>query len=78
MAHYQIETVPMPRSMPWARRPNPITATLLELEVGQSIKVPDGDPFWRISLVTNMNQHHKPRHWFKVTEADGHRIYRDA
>lgn len=73
---YKIETVPMPKAT-WSRRSNPLLKTLREMDVGQSLWVPEKDKFYRDSIVGNLNQTDKPKHFFKVTERNGVRIFRD-
>lgn len=73
---YRVETVPMPKAS-WPRRTNSLLKALRSLKVGQSIFVGGGDPLYRPSIVTNLNQSEKPKHFFKVPEGEGVRIFRD-
>lgn len=74
--NYRIETVPMPQPHRSSRK-NPLAEVLRQLEVGQSILVREGDPNYRVSLVSNLNQTDKPKHWFQQKEKAGLRIFRD-
>lgn len=73
---YKIETVPMPRAT-WSRLTNPLLKTIRDMDVGQSLWVSSKDENYRDSIVGNMNQTDKPKHFFKVPERNGVRIFRD-